>query len=103
MSYTLEYSRFIEESLPVEGFRDGWVDRMIANCPNPEAAAHKTHLRGKRLEERKRLVQAERAGYLAALYALRAEELPRSYARSEPVGRFQAKIHRILGRIQEGT
>jgi|GEM_PF-4846622 len=77
--YSVESPNHTNATCPVDGFREGWDDRMVANAPTHPAA---------------------RAGYLSALYGLRAEELPPAYLRSEPIARFQWRIHRIVSRIR---
>ena len=61
---------------PIEGMRDGWIDRMIQHPTN--------------------MTEAERRGYLSALYSIRNSFLPGAYARSATAWRFQTAIDRII-------
>ena len=65
---------------PIAGMRPGWIDRMIANVPKHRAA---------------------RVGYLACLYALRAESMPDACLREADVARLQEAVGRIIGGLAE--
>ncbi len=71
--------RTIREEFNIAGHREGWVYRLIANCPTLPAA---------------------RAGYLSALKNLRAEQTPRAFMRSDDTARFQAGINYAIRTIE---
>lgn len=64
------------------GWREGWKDRLIANCPKNKAA---------------------KAGYLGALYALRAETTPPAHYRQADTDQFQFQLADAIGQIEGGA
>lgn len=77
-------SSLLDTTYRVQGFREGWYQRLVANAPS---------------EDRCPLA---RAGYLAALYALRAEFQPGAYIRSNDVQTFQYAIRAAIIEIIDG-
>ena len=68
-------------NVPVEGMREGWQERMIAN--------------GRHLPREKR------EGYIYALRMLAsAEVMPPAYERSVPIMRFQYQLRHVLEGVE---
>jgi hypothetical protein len=66
----------------IAGFRGGWLNRFIRNAPALASA---------------------RAGYLSALYALRAEEMPGAFERSIDTERFQRAVRLAIAYLEESA
>ena len=83
MTITPHHDRFTtwRPSPNIAGWRDGWHKRLVANCPKCYAGG------------------AARAGYLAALYALRAETMPAAYQRDSATADFQQQIEWAIAQI----
>ena len=64
----------------IAGFRQGWEERLVANCPDHPVA---------------------RQGYLAALHSLRSNFMPGAFERVEDVARFQWEIAKALRALDE--
>ena len=71
-----------EEYSEIPGYRLEWVERLIANG----------RLSG--------MSDATRAGYLGALYDLRAAAMPPAYRRSWDISRFQEGIARAIAHLE---
>ena len=75
---------------PIEGMRDGWQKRIIANY----------WLIGK--NHRGPYAKKVEQGFLFALRALAAEEMPPAYQRALPIVRFQLQLKQVIHCIENG-